>query len=60
MPLLALVVLAPRGGGGSNNTDTLTTNRRDTRPQNISRQIARRPDEAVRNANPGVGEGMKL
>ena len=35
-------------------------NRRDTRPQNISRQVARRPADAIRNANPGVGEGMKL
>ena len=34
--------------------------RRDTRPQNISRQVARRPQDAIRNANPGVGEGMKL
>ena len=34
--------------------------RRDTRPQNISRQVARRPDEAVRMLDPGVGEGMKL
>jgi NADH-quinone oxidoreductase subunit J len=34
--------------------------RRDTRPQKVWKQIARRPDEAVRNANPGVGEGMKL
>ncbi|HEV2596277.1 MAG TPA: NADH-quinone oxidoreductase subunit J [Sphingomicrobium sp.] len=34
--------------------------RRDRRPQNISRQIARRPDEAVKTVNPGVGEGMKL
>jgi len=34
--------------------------RRDNRPQNISKQIDRRPFEAVRNTNPGVGEGMKL
>jgi NADH-quinone oxidoreductase subunit J len=34
--------------------------RRDTRPQKVSRQIARRPQDAVKNANPGVGEGMKL
>jgi len=34
--------------------------RGDTRGQNISKQIARRPEEAVRNLNPGVGEGMKL
>jgi NADH-quinone oxidoreductase subunit J len=34
--------------------------RRDNRPQNVSRQIDRRPGEAVRNTNPAVGEGMKL
>jgi NADH-quinone oxidoreductase subunit J len=34
--------------------------RRDTRPQKVSRQVARRPDEAVRMLDPGVGEGMKL
>jgi len=34
--------------------------RPDRRPQNISRQIARRPDEAVKMFDPGVGEGMKL
>jgi len=34
--------------------------RRDTRPQNVSRQIARRPQDAVRNMQPGVGEGMDL
>jgi NADH-quinone oxidoreductase subunit J len=34
--------------------------RRDTRPQKPSRQIARRPRDAVKNTNPGVGEGMKL
>jgi NADH-quinone oxidoreductase subunit J len=34
--------------------------RRDTRPQKVWRQVARRPEDAVRNANPGVGEGMKL
>ena len=34
--------------------------RRDTRPQKVWKQIARRPEDAVRNANPGVGEGMKL
>jgi NADH-quinone oxidoreductase subunit J len=31
-----------------------------SRPQKIWKQIARRPDEAVKVANPGVGEGMKL
>jgi NADH-quinone oxidoreductase subunit J len=30
------------------------------RPQNVSSQIRRRPDDAVVNMQPGVGEGMKL
>ncbi len=34
--------------------------RQDARPQNVSKQISRRPDEAVRNTQPGVGEGVKL
>ena len=34
--------------------------RRDTRPQKVWKQIARRPAEAVHNVDPGVGEGMKL
>jgi NADH-quinone oxidoreductase subunit J len=34
--------------------------RRDTRPQKVSRQVARRPQDAVKLADPGVGEGMKL
>jgi NADH-quinone oxidoreductase subunit J len=34
--------------------------RRDTRPQNISRQVARRPQDATRLTQPGVGEGMDL
>ena len=34
--------------------------RRDTRPQKNWKQVARRPDEAVKVTNPGVGEGMKL
>ncbi len=34
--------------------------RRDTRPQKVWKQIARRPEEAVRMTDPGVGEGMKL
>ena len=34
--------------------------RRDTRPQKVWKQIARRPDEAVELLEPGVGEGMKL
>ena len=35
-------------------------NRRDTRPQKVWRQVGRRPEEAIRNMDPGVGEGMKL
>ena len=31
-----------------------------TRPQNVSRQIARRPQDAVKNMQPGVGKGMDL
>ena len=34
--------------------------RRDTRGQNISKQISRRPQDSVRNIKPGVGEGMTL
>jgi len=34
--------------------------RRDTRPQKVWKQIARRPDEAIKLADPGVGEGMTL
>jgi NADH-quinone oxidoreductase subunit J len=34
--------------------------RGDLRTPRASRQVARRPDEATRNINPGVGEGMKL
>ena len=34
--------------------------RRDTRPQKVWKQIARRPDEAIKLTEPGVGEGMKL
>ena len=34
--------------------------RRDTRTQKPSRQIRRRPRDAVRMTQPGVGEGMKL
>lgn len=34
--------------------------RRDTRPQKISKQVARRPADAIKNLNPEVGEGMKL
>ena len=34
--------------------------RGDVRGQKVSRQIARRPDEAIKNMQPGVGEGVKL
>ena len=34
--------------------------RRDTRPQNISKQVRRRPQDAVRLKQPQVGEGVKL
>jgi len=34
--------------------------RKDTRPQNIARQIARNPKEATVNTRPEVGEGIKL
>jgi NADH-quinone oxidoreductase subunit J len=34
--------------------------RSDVRPQNINRQINRRSADAVRNTNPGVGQGMEL
>ena len=39
----------------------LTHRRRgDVRGQRVSKQIARRPKDAVRNMQPGVGEGMRL
>src|SRR4051794_40412595 len=34
--------------------------RRDTRPQNASKQIARRPGDATRLTHPEVGEGVRL
>ena len=34
--------------------------RKDTRPQRISHQVRRRPQDATRLTQPGVGEGMKL
>ena len=34
--------------------------RKDTRGQNISRQIARKPGEATVNTSPEVGQGIKL
>jgi len=34
--------------------------RKDTRPQNIARQIARKPSEATVNTQPEVGRGVQL
>ena len=34
--------------------------RRDYRPQNISQQVRRRPQDAVRMTNPAVGQGVEL
>ncbi len=34
--------------------------RKDTRPQRISHQVRRRPQDATRLTQPGTGEGMKL
>ena len=34
--------------------------RGDVRGQNVSKQIGRRPRDAVKNMQPGVGEGMEL
>ncbi|HXH52883.1 MAG TPA: NADH-quinone oxidoreductase subunit J [Sphingomicrobium sp.] len=34
--------------------------RSDRRPQDVSKQVRRRPDEAVRMTSPGTGEGVKL
>jgi NADH-quinone oxidoreductase subunit J len=34
--------------------------RHDTRQQKISKQVARRPEDAVNLADPAVGEGMTL
>jgi len=34
--------------------------RRDTRPQKVWKQVARRPEDSVDLMDPGVGEGMKL
>src|SRR3954449_6753189 len=45
--MIGAIVLPPRS-------------RRDTRPQKIWRQVARRPGDAVKLTDPEVGEGMKL
>jgi NADH-quinone oxidoreductase subunit J len=34
--------------------------RSDVRPQRVSRQISRRPGEAVVKMNPGVGKGVEI
>jgi NADH-quinone oxidoreductase subunit J len=34
--------------------------RSDVRPQNVSAQVRRRPEDAVVNMHPGVGEGVEL
>jgi NADH-quinone oxidoreductase subunit J len=34
--------------------------RKGVRPQNVARQVARRPDEATRNVKPAVGQGVEL
>ena len=34
--------------------------RSDVRPQSVVRQVRRRPQDAVVNMNPGVGQGMEL
>jgi len=34
--------------------------RSDVRPQNVSRQVRRRPGDAVVNMRPGVGQGVEL
>ncbi len=34
--------------------------RSDVRPQNISAQVRRRPQDAVRNMQPAIGEGVEL
>jgi NADH-quinone oxidoreductase subunit J len=34
--------------------------RKDTRPQNVSKQVSRRPQDATVNLKPGIGKGVKL
>lgn len=45
--MIGAIVLTQRERGG-------------TRPQNVSKQNRRRPDEAIRNVNPPIGEGVEL
>ncbi len=45
--MIGAIVLTHRERGG-------------TRPQNINRQVSRRPQDATRNTQPGVGQGVEL
>ena len=45
--MIGAIVLTHRERGG-------------TRPQNINRQVSRRPKDSVRNTQPGVGQGVEL
>ncbi|WCM27935.1 NADH-quinone oxidoreductase subunit J [Sphingomonas sp. QA11] len=45
--MIGAIVLTHRERGG-------------TRPQNINRQVSRRPQDATRNTQPGVGKGIEL
>jgi NADH-quinone oxidoreductase subunit J len=45
--MIGAIVLTHRARGG-------------TRPQNVSRQNQRRPEDATRNVNPPVGQGVEL
>lgn len=45
--MIGAIVLTHRERGG-------------TRPQNINRQVSRRPQDATRNTQPGVGQGIEL
>ena len=45
--MIGAIVLTHRDRGG-------------VRGQNVSKQVSRVPGDAVRNLNPGVGEGMEL
>ncbi|MES2451584.1 MAG: NADH-quinone oxidoreductase subunit J [Pseudomonadota bacterium] len=45
--MIGAIVLTHRERGG-------------TRPQNINRQVSRRPKDATRNTQPGVGKGIEL
>ncbi len=34
--------------------------RKDTRPQNVAKQVRRRPEEATVNVKPEIGQGIEL